>query len=96
MNLSPKSEFVYLKDNKLLSMEGIEILKRLNILDLSFNGFKGIRAGTREGLTILRLTVNFSDNFMWMKVTNDRRCHLNLCKSSFKLNCLGAADSPTF
>ncbi|KAG6542402.1 hypothetical protein Mapa_016231 [Marchantia paleacea] len=41
VNLTPKLEFVYLRDNKLSSLEGIEILKRLKVLDLSFNEFKG-------------------------------------------------------
>ncbi|KAI3766393.1 hypothetical protein L2E82_16450 [Cichorium intybus] len=34
-------KFVYLRDNLLSSLEGIEILKRVKVLDLSFNGFKG-------------------------------------------------------
>ncbi|XP_038970512.1 187-kDa microtubule-associated protein AIR9-like [Phoenix dactylifera] len=41
LNLSPNLEFVYLRDNVLSSVEGIEILKRLKVLDLSFNDFKG-------------------------------------------------------
>ncbi|KAL2643139.1 hypothetical protein R1flu_010726 [Riccia fluitans] len=41
VNLTPKLEFVYLRDNKLSSLEGIEILKRLKVLDLSFNELKG-------------------------------------------------------
>ncbi|KAJ7530247.1 hypothetical protein O6H91_15G086300 [Diphasiastrum complanatum] len=41
VNLTPKLEFVYLRDNKLSSMNGIEILKRVKVLDLSFNEFKG-------------------------------------------------------
>ncbi|KAK1389741.1 hypothetical protein POM88_017919 [Heracleum sosnowskyi] len=35
------SEFVYLRDNLLSTLEGIEILKRVKVLDLSFNDFKG-------------------------------------------------------
>ncbi|XP_058099162.1 187-kDa microtubule-associated protein AIR9 isoform X2 [Magnolia sinica] len=41
LNLSPKLEFVYLRDNLLSSLVGIEILKRVKVLDLSFNDFKG-------------------------------------------------------
>ncbi|XP_023758150.1 187-kDa microtubule-associated protein AIR9 isoform X1 [Lactuca sativa] len=41
MNMSPNLEFVYLRDNLLSSLEGIEILKRVKVLDLSFNDFKG-------------------------------------------------------
>ncbi|XP_072951631.1 187-kDa microtubule-associated protein AIR9-like [Typha angustifolia] len=41
LNLSPDLEFVYLRDNLLSSLEGIEILKRVKVLDLSFNTFKG-------------------------------------------------------
>ncbi|XP_024515548.1 187-kDa microtubule-associated protein AIR9 [Selaginella moellendorffii] len=41
VHLTPKLEFVYLRDNKLSNMDGIEILKRVKVLDLSFNEFKG-------------------------------------------------------
>ncbi|XP_064982963.1 187-kDa microtubule-associated protein AIR9-like [Musa acuminata AAA Group] len=41
LTLSPNLEFVYLRDNLLSSVEGIEILKRLKVLDLSFNDFEG-------------------------------------------------------
>ncbi|XP_065846855.1 187-kDa microtubule-associated protein AIR9 [Euphorbia lathyris] len=41
LNLSPNLEFVYLRDNILSTLEGIEILKRVKVLDLSFNEFKG-------------------------------------------------------
>ncbi|KAF9588966.1 hypothetical protein IFM89_017645 [Coptis chinensis] len=41
LHLSPKLEFVYLRDNLLSSLEGIEILTRVKVLDLSFNDFKG-------------------------------------------------------
>ncbi|PWA81634.1 outer arm dynein light chain 1 protein [Artemisia annua] len=41
LNLSPNLEFVYLRDNLLSSLEGIEILKLVKVLDLSFNDFKG-------------------------------------------------------
>ncbi|KAF2317884.1 hypothetical protein GH714_041204 [Hevea brasiliensis] len=41
LNLSPNLEFVYLRDNLLSTLEGIEILKRVKVLDLSFNEFKG-------------------------------------------------------
>ncbi|KAH9288233.1 hypothetical protein KI387_032350, partial [Taxus chinensis] len=41
LNLSPKLEFVYLRDNKLTTLVGIEILKKVKVLDLSFNEFKG-------------------------------------------------------
>ncbi|XP_026383847.1 187-kDa microtubule-associated protein AIR9-like isoform X1 [Papaver somniferum] len=41
LNLSSNLEFVYLRDNLLSSLEGIEILKRVKVLDLSFNEFKG-------------------------------------------------------
>nr|XP_010905429.1 187-kDa microtubule-associated protein AIR9 isoform X2 [Elaeis guineensis] len=41
LNLSPNLEFVYLRDNLLSSVEGIKILKRVKVLDLSFNDFKG-------------------------------------------------------
>ncbi|RVW39502.1 microtubule-associated protein AIR9 [Vitis vinifera] len=33
--------FVYLRDNLLSTLEGVEILKRVKVLDLSFNDFKG-------------------------------------------------------
>uniref|UniRef100_A0A2C9UKN9 AIR9-like A9 domain-containing protein n=1 Tax=Manihot esculenta TaxID=3983 RepID=A0A2C9UKN9_MANES len=41
LNLSPNLEFVYLRDNFLSTLEGIELLKRVKVLDLSFNEFKG-------------------------------------------------------
>ncbi|PIA41703.1 hypothetical protein AQUCO_02200255v1 [Aquilegia coerulea] len=41
LNLSPNLEFVYLRDNLLSSLDGIEILTRVKVLDLSFNDFKG-------------------------------------------------------
>ncbi|XP_031377815.1 187-kDa microtubule-associated protein AIR9 isoform X1 [Punica granatum] len=41
LNLSPNLEFVYLRDNLLSTLEGIEILSRVKVLDLSFNDFKG-------------------------------------------------------
>lgn len=41
VNFSLNLEFVYLRDNLLSSLEGIEILKRIKVLDLSFNDFKG-------------------------------------------------------
>ncbi|XP_043702000.1 187-kDa microtubule-associated protein AIR9 [Telopea speciosissima] len=41
LNLSDNLEFVYLRDNLLSSLEGIEVLKRVKVLDLSFNDFKG-------------------------------------------------------
>ncbi|XP_050222045.1 187-kDa microtubule-associated protein AIR9 isoform X2 [Mercurialis annua] len=41
LNFSPNLEFVYLRDNLLSTLEGIEILKRVKVLDLSFNEFKG-------------------------------------------------------
>lgn len=41
LNLSPNLEFVYLRDNKLSTLAGIEILKKVKVLDLSFNEFKG-------------------------------------------------------
>ncbi|CAM6096301.1 unnamed protein product [Calypogeia fissa] len=50
VNLSPKLEFVYLRDNKLASLEGIEILKRLKVLDLSFNEFKATEGAGFDGL----------------------------------------------
>jgi Leucine-rich repeat (LRR) protein len=34
-------QFVYLRDNLLSTLEGIEILNRVKVLDLSFNDFKG-------------------------------------------------------
>lgn len=42
LNLSATLEFVYLRDNFLSSVEGIEVLKRVKVLDLSFNDFKGL------------------------------------------------------
>ncbi|KAL0352796.1 UNVERIFIED_CONTAM: microtubule-associated protein AIR9 [Sesamum angustifolium] len=33
--------FVYLRDNLLSTLDGIEVLKRVKVLDLSFNDFKG-------------------------------------------------------
>ncbi|XP_058200285.1 187-kDa microtubule-associated protein AIR9 isoform X1 [Rhododendron vialii] len=41
LNLSPTLEFVYLRDNLLSTVEGVELLKRVKVLDLSFNDFKG-------------------------------------------------------
>ncbi|KNA25666.1 hypothetical protein SOVF_002920 [Spinacia oleracea] len=41
VNLSHNLEFVYLRDNRLSSLEGAEVLKRVKVLDLSFNDFKG-------------------------------------------------------
>ncbi|KAH0889479.1 hypothetical protein HID58_051908 [Brassica napus] len=41
LHLSPNLEFVYLRDNLLSELEGIEILNRVKVLDLSFNDFKG-------------------------------------------------------
>ncbi|KAI4312428.1 hypothetical protein MLD38_037238 [Melastoma candidum] len=41
LNLSPNLEFVYLRDNLLSTLEGVEILSRVKVLDLSFNDFKG-------------------------------------------------------
>lgn len=41
MNLSQNLEFVYLRDNLLSSLEGIEVVKHVKVLDLSFNDFKG-------------------------------------------------------
>lgn len=41
LNLSPNLEFLYLRDNLLSTLEGIEIVKRVKVLDLSFNDFKG-------------------------------------------------------
>ncbi|XP_034210939.1 187-kDa microtubule-associated protein AIR9 isoform X3 [Prunus dulcis] len=41
LNLSPNLEFVYLRDNLLSMLEGVEILTRVKVLDLSFNDFKG-------------------------------------------------------
>ncbi|CAH9134676.1 unnamed protein product [Cuscuta epithymum] len=41
LNLSPTLEFVYLRDNLLSGLDGIEVLKRVKVLDLSFNDFKG-------------------------------------------------------
>lgn len=41
LNLSANLEFVYLRDNLLSTLEGVEILKRVKVLDLSFNDFKG-------------------------------------------------------
>ncbi|KAL3616841.1 hypothetical protein CASFOL_039235 [Castilleja foliolosa] len=41
LNLSPNLEFVYLRDNQLTTLDGIEVLNRVKVLDLSFNDFKG-------------------------------------------------------
>ncbi|KAI3455940.1 hypothetical protein Pfo_012603 [Paulownia fortunei] len=41
LNLPPNLEFVYLRDNLLSTLDGIEVLKRVKVLDLSFNDFKG-------------------------------------------------------
>ncbi|KAL1560501.1 187-kDa microtubule-associated protein air9 [Salvia divinorum] len=41
LNLSPNLEFVYLRDNLLSTLDGVEVLKRVKVLDLSFNDFKG-------------------------------------------------------
>ncbi|XP_064970578.1 187-kDa microtubule-associated protein AIR9-like isoform X1 [Musa acuminata AAA Group] len=61
LTLSPILEFVYLRDNLLSSVEGIEILKRLKVLDLSFNDFKGLGfepLGNCKGLQQLYLAGN--------------------------------------
>lgn len=39
--LTAKLEFVYLRDNKLSSLDGIEVLKKVKVLDVSFNELKG-------------------------------------------------------
>jgi hypothetical protein len=39
VNLAPNMEFVYLRDHKLSTLNGIEVLKRVKVLDLSFNEF---------------------------------------------------------
>ncbi|KAH1147922.1 hypothetical protein GYH30_042858 [Glycine max] len=41
LNLSSHLEFVYLRDNLLSTLEGVEVLTRVKVLDLSFNEFKG-------------------------------------------------------
>ncbi|XP_004488268.1 187-kDa microtubule-associated protein AIR9 isoform X2 [Cicer arietinum] len=41
LNLSSNLEFVYLRDNLLSTLEGVEILTRVKVLDLSFNEFQG-------------------------------------------------------
>ncbi|KAG9149706.1 hypothetical protein Leryth_012432 [Lithospermum erythrorhizon] len=41
LNLSPSLEFVYLRDNLLSTLDGIEKLHRVKVLDLSFNDFRG-------------------------------------------------------
>ncbi|KAG5105911.1 hypothetical protein JHK82_042881 [Glycine max] len=41
LNLSSNLEFVYLRDNLLSTLEGVEVLTRVKVLDLSFNEFKG-------------------------------------------------------
>ncbi|KAK4440224.1 microtubule-associated protein AIR9 [Sesamum alatum] len=41
LNLSQNLEFVYLRDNLLSTLDGVEVLKRVKVLDLSFNDFKG-------------------------------------------------------
>ncbi|KAH6830710.1 Outer arm dynein light chain 1 protein [Perilla frutescens var. hirtella] len=41
LNLPPNLEFVYLRDNLLSTLDGVEVLKRVKVLDLSFNDFKG-------------------------------------------------------
>ncbi|CAK9872005.1 unnamed protein product [Sphagnum jensenii] len=43
-----KLEFLYLRDNKLSDLKGIQLLKRLKVLDISFNEFTG--AGSLEQL----------------------------------------------
>ncbi|KAF3775050.1 microtubule-associated protein [Nymphaea thermarum] len=54
LNLSPNLEFVYLRDNLLSSLEGIEILKRVKVLDLSFNEFKGLAFEPLENCKFLQ------------------------------------------
>ncbi|CAN1227773.1 187-kDa microtubule-associated protein AIR9 [Linum grandiflorum] len=54
LNLSATLEFVYLRDNQLCSLEGIEILKRVKVLDLSFNEFKGPGFEPLENCTALQ------------------------------------------
>jgi hypothetical protein len=39
--MTTKLEFVYLRDNKLSNFNGIESLKRVKVLDISFNELKG-------------------------------------------------------
>ncbi|KAL1555754.1 187-kDa microtubule-associated protein air9 [Salvia divinorum] len=41
LNLPPNLEFVYLRDNLLSTLDGVEVLKWVKVLDLSFNDFKG-------------------------------------------------------
>ncbi|XP_025688845.1 187-kDa microtubule-associated protein AIR9 isoform X1 [Arachis hypogaea] len=41
LNLSSNLEFVYLRDNLLSTLDGVEILTRVKVLDLSFNDFRG-------------------------------------------------------
>ncbi|KAK4254784.1 hypothetical protein QN277_010113 [Acacia crassicarpa] len=41
LKLSSNLEFVYLRDNLLSTLGGVEILTRVKVLDLSFNEFKG-------------------------------------------------------
>ncbi|CAN1812949.1 187-kDa microtubule-associated protein AIR9 [Linum perenne] len=54
LNLSANLEFVYLRDNLLSTLEGIEILKRVKVLDLSFNEFKGPEFEPLENCTALQ------------------------------------------
>ncbi|KAJ4758953.1 Outer arm dynein light chain 1 protein [Rhynchospora pubera] len=61
LSLSPNLEFVYLRDNRLSSVEGIEALKRVKVLDLSFNEFKASvfePLGNCKGLQQLYLAGN--------------------------------------
>ncbi|XP_078162701.1 outer arm dynein light chain 1 protein isoform X2 [Carex rostrata] len=61
LSLSPNLEFVYLRDNRLSSVEGIEALQRVKVLDLSFNEFKAAvfdPLGNCKGLQQLYLAGN--------------------------------------
>ncbi|CAI0545496.1 unnamed protein product [Linum tenue] len=54
LHLSANLEFVYLRDNLLSTLDGIEILKRVKVLDLSFNEFKGPGFEPLENCTALQ------------------------------------------
>lgn len=54
LNLSSNLEFVYLRDNLLSTLEGVEILTRVKVLDLSFNDFKGPEFEPLENCKVLQ------------------------------------------
>ncbi|KAL6519980.1 187-kDa microtubule-associated protein air9 [Orobanche hederae] len=55
-NLPPNLEFVYIRGNLLSTLDGVEVLKRVKVLDLSFNDFKGPGFEPLENCKALQIT----------------------------------------